>query len=64
MIFLAKADLAIKNKPVPIDDDEALVPYVEQLERLGFGEDDIIDILTQIDTAYKLLPDMVRGQGG
>ena len=64
MIFLAKADLGIRNKAVPINDDEALVPYVEQLERLGFGEDDIIDILTQIDTAYKLLPDMVRGQGG
>ena len=69
IIFLAKADLALNNKPVPLNavledgtpDDKALIPYVEQLERLGFNEEDIIDILTQINTAYKLIPDMAGG---
>ena len=63
VVYLAKADLALANNRLPLNDKEAITPYIKQLGSLGFDANEIANIMFDIDLAYKLLPDLPNKKG-
>jgi hypothetical protein len=63
MVYLAKADLYLAKNRLPLNDKEAITPYINQLASFGFDQNEIVGIMSQIATAYKLLPDLPNKKG-
>tara|TARA_R100001082_G_scaffold109757_1_gene87704 strand:+ start:1057 stop:2544 length:1488 start_codon:yes stop_codon:yes gene_type:complete len=63
VVYLAKADLALANNRLPLDNKEAITPYIKQLGSLGFDANEIANIMFDIKVAYRLLPDLTNKKG-
>ena len=63
MVYLAKADLYLAKNRLQLNDKEAITPYINQLASFGFDQNEIVGIMSQIATAYKLLPDLPNKKG-